>query len=220
IKDLDKEYKPELFSIPKQYERYVESVIVPYGLIKDRVERLAEDIIKIYKDKDELVCVCILKGAFRFYCDLVHNLRQAIRHSSKELAIIFEFLQLSSYENVNSTGKLNFVTMKTIFNNFRGRNVLIIEDIIDTGFTMKELLNSLKEYNCKSVNTVSLKLKIIPMCIDEFCLIVHTPIVAGFVIPDRFIIGYGADYNDYFRDLDHICIINELGKEELKKVKA
>ena len=62
-----------------------------------RIEKMAEEICKEYIKEDKLVCVCILKGAFRFYCDLIAHLRTALRHSSIPLVLNFEFLQLSSY---------------------------------------------------------------------------------------------------------------------------
>ena len=106
-----------------------------------------------------------------------------------------------------STGEVKIIGMDDL-NVLKGKNVLIVEDIIDTGRTMKKLLKLLKEYEPKSLNVACLLRKRTPLSDG------YAPHYVGFEIPDKFVVGYALDYNEYFRDLAHICAINEYGKEK------
>ena len=90
----------------------------------------------------------------------------------------------------------------------KGKNILIVEDIIDTGRTMQRLLATLAKYEPKSVTVACLLRKRTPLSDG------YAPHHVGFEIPDKFVVGYALDYNEYFRDLDHICAINDHGKEK------
>ncbi|KAK8734666.1 hypothetical protein OTU49_005923 [Cherax quadricarinatus] len=89
-----------------------------------------------------------------------------------------------------------------------GRNVLVVEDIIDTGKTMEKLLAILKNHQPKSVRVASLLVK------RKSDSTGYRPDYCGFEIPDKFVVGYALDYNEYFRDLNHICVINDSGKKK------
>ena len=91
-------------------------------------------------------------------------------------------------------------------NVLKGKNILIVEDIIDTGRTMKRLLAELAKYEPKSMTVACLLRKRTPLSDG------YIPQHVGFEIPDKFVVGYALDYNEYFRDLAHICAINEHGK--------
>ena len=98
----------------------------------------------------------------------------------------------------------------------RGKNVLIVEDIIDTGRTMGKLLSLIENYQPKKVKVASLLVKRLEGGRK------YTPNYIGFEVPDKFVVGYALDYNEYFRDLNHICVLNEAAihkysAEELKK---
>ena len=90
----------------------------------------------------------------------------------------------------------------------KGKNVLIVEDIIDTGRTMQRLLATLEKFQPKSI-TVACLLRKRTHLSDGYA-----PHHVGFEIPDKFVVGYALDYNEYFRDLAHICAINDHGKEK------
>ena len=96
-------------------------------------------------------------------------------------------------------------------NVLKGKNVLIVEDIIDTGKTMKRLLANLAKYEPKSVTVACLLRKRTPLS-DGF-----QPDYVGFEIPNKYLVGYALDYNEYFRDLSHICVINNAGIDKYKK---
>ena len=114
------------------------------------------------------------------------------------------------YNSCRSTGEIQVMGMDDL-NVLKGKNVLIVEDIIDTGRTMKKLLATLNKYEPKSVKVACLLRKRTPLSDG------YAPHFVGFEIPDKFVVGYALDYNEYFRDLAHICNINEHGKEKFAK---
>ncbi|XP_031409727.1 phosphoribosyltransferase domain-containing protein 1-like isoform X2 [Meleagris gallopavo] len=91
-----------------------------------------------------------------------------------------------------------------------GKNVLIVEDIVGTGRTMKVLLNHIEKYNPKMIKVASLLVKRTSWPDG------YRPDYYGFEIPDLFVVGYALDYNEYFRDLNHICVINDRGKAKYR----
>lgn len=134
------------------------------------------------------------------------------------MPISFEFIKVKSYENDQSTANITisglsekelqgFRGMFLCFH-FIGKDILIVEDIVDTGRTMKALLEKLKGYEPASVRVVSLLVK----KREGKAISKYQPEYVGFTIPDHFVVGYALDYNEMFRDLDHICVINEAGK--------
>jgi len=185
VPDLCLLYPIEHFSIPKHYEDSISSVMIPHGLILDRTERMARDIHEGF-GAESMTILCVLKGGFRFCQDLMHYISALNRNSGRSIQMGVDFIRLKSYVNV-----------------------LVVEDIIDTGRTMSKLLNTLDKFEPKSVKVASLLLKRRPDSTG------YRPDYLGFEIPNMWVIGYGGfDYNEYFRDLNHICIINEHGKKK------
>ena len=92
-----------------------------------------------------------------------------------------------------------------------GKNLLIVEDIVDTGRTMKKLLSTIAKYNPKSVKVACLLRKRTPLSSG------YIPDYVGFEIPNKFVVGYALDYNEYFRDLMHICVISKNGVDKYKE---
>jgi hypoxanthine phosphoribosyltransferase len=111
-----------------------------------------------------------------------------------------------------STGDVQIIGMDDL-GVLKGKNVLIVEDIIDTGRTMKQLLATLNRHEPKSVNVACLLRKRTPLSDG------YAPHYVGFEIPDKFVVGYALDYNEYFRDMNHICAINDHGKEKYSATK-
>jgi hypoxanthine phosphoribosyltransferase len=91
---------------------------------------------------------------------------------------------------------------------FKNKNLLVIEDIVDSGRTMKAFTEKLNTMNAKSVKVASLFLKRTPLSNG------YIPDYVGFEIPNHFIVGYCLDYNEHFRDLEHVCVISETGKKK------
>ena len=155
--------------------------------IKNKIKEIAK---KINEDLKEEVCViCVLKGAVMFATDLVRHL---------ELPVKMEFIRLSSYGSSTTTsGKVNAVDIS--LPDLNGKNVLIVEDIVDTGLTAKFLLDFINlNFKTKTTKFCSL--------LDKKCFR-KTPVepdYIGFEIDDKFVIGYGLDYEGLFRNLPYI----------------
>ncbi|KAJ3220115.1 hypoxanthine phosphoribosyltransferase 1 [Dinochytrium kinnereticum] len=192
------------FLIPTHYSDDVDSVMIPHGLIRDRVEKLAHDIAK--DCVNPVVACCVLKGASVFFADLMTNLKKLKNSNNKSIPLSFEFIKVKSYENDQSTGNVKISLSEEELSAFRGKDLLIVEDIVDSGQTMVALINRLRQYEPASIKVVSLLLKKTTRSNN------YIPDYVGFAIPDLFVVGYALDYNEVFRDLDHICVISEVGK--------
>ena len=160
----------------------------PAKLIKAKVERIGEDLSHDYEGKNP-VFIGVLNGSFMFLADLM-----------KEVSIDCEicFIQLKSYEGKHSTGAVKLI--KDFDIDLRNRHVVFVEDIIETGRTLKYILSEIEGIPTKSVKIVSLLVKNIKR---NFKFNIH---YIGFEISQEFVVGYGLDYNKKFRNLDGIYI--------------
>ena len=172
-------------------EMYTPEVLISEEEINLRIKELSRAINQDYENQD-LVVICVLKGAFMFCSDLIKKIN---------LPVKLEFITLSSYgSSTHSSGevKLDMDITGTI----EGKNVLIVEDIVDTGSTMKYLKECLGLRRPKSVRIASLlykpKRNLHPIKIDYL----------GFEIEDKFVIGYGLDYAGRYRELPYIGVLN------------
>lgn len=160
--------------------------------IKELGERLSAD----YAGK-ELVCVCVLKGAVVFLSDL-------IRHIAPDIDVKLDFLAISSYgASTKSSGAVQI--QKDLGTDIFGKHVLIVEDIVDTGLTLKYLRSLLAERKPASLAVCALLDK--PERRKEEVEVEYI----GFTIPDKFVIGYGLDYAGMFRHLPNVCIAQPVG---------
>jgi len=202
-------YSIDAFTLPHHYAESIKSVLIPKGMIKDRIEKLARDIHADYQDRD-LILICILKGGEKFFADISHYL-DILNSNDLAHSVPFkhDYLRASSYQNDHSTGNVKLTL--TDFENLKKKDILLIEDIIDTGKTMMNIIAELKKYAPNSIKVASLLVK------DTDKSNGYTPDYAGFIIPDLFVVGYCLDYNENFRDLSHICIISESGLHRYKK---
>ena len=195
-------YKTSLFCIPNLYEDSVGNVLVPYGMIQDRIEKLARDALydMLSNGREPLHAICVLKGGYKFFSDLLDKVNSLnSNHSEGSVQVSVDFIRLKSYENDQSSGEINIIGLDNL-DCLAGKNVLIVEDIIDTGRTMKKLLNTIIKYKPKSVKVACLLRKRTPLSSG------YIPDYVGFEIPDKFVVGYALDYNEYFRDLMHLCV--------------
>ena len=213
IPDDYKGYSSSLFAIPAHYEDSLNEVLLPYGLIQDRIEKVAQDVFNdiIAGRNEPISAVCVLKGGYKFFTDLLNKLNKLNSGGiGKSVQISVDFIRLKSYKDDRSKDEVQIIGIDSWKDTFEGKNVLICEDIVDTGRTIKKLLNTLKKFNPKSVKVATLLRKRTPLSSG------YQPDYVAFEIPDRFVVGYALDYNEYFRDLDHICEISENGKEKYK----
>ncbi len=161
--------------------------------ISERVLEMAKDISKLAA-KEPLVCVCVLKGSFVFYSDLIRAV---------QADVICDFLGVSSYNGtMNSSGEVKMTLDLTT--SIEGKNVLIIEDIVDTGLTIEFLKKTLSLRKPKSLKTAALLLK-------PDSLKVETKVdYVGFKIQNDFVVGYGLDYQGYYRNLPYIAQVSNM----------
>jgi hypoxanthine phosphoribosyltransferase len=164
-------------------------ILLSQEQIQKRVAELAQDIRRDFPD--DLHVVAVLKGAFVFLADLV---RQVPGHVS------LDFMAVSSYaKGTTSSGEVRL--LKDLDTGLDGRNVIIVEDIVDTGLTLTYLQDILRARNPKSLRTACLLSKPSRRQVD-----VKVEYI-GFTIEDRFVVGYGLDYAERYRNLPHIAVI-------------
>lgn len=154
--------------------------------LKNRIKELAQQIQKDF-DNEEIIFICILKGSVFFTTELAKNITSSV---------ILDFMRVSSYSGTHSIGKLNFSL--DISENIIDKNVVIIEDIIDTGRTLYYLKNYFKEKKPKVLKICTLLDK---KERREFDI---EPDYTGFNIPDKFVVGFGLDYDEKYRNLPFI----------------
>ncbi|KAL0968378.1 hypothetical protein UPYG_G00266110 [Umbra pygmaea] len=130
IPDDDKGYELKVFCVPKHYEEDLERVIIPHGLIMDRTERLARDIVHDIGGH-HIVALCVLKGGFKFFADLLDFMKALNQNVDKSVPLTVDFIRLKSYCNdqSNSVKVIGGDELSTL----TGKNVLIVEDIVETG---------------------------------------------------------------------------------------
>ena len=165
--------------------------------IDSAVKRLAADIRQDFHDKNPLV-IGILKGSFVFLADLVRAL---------DFPHEVEFVRLSSYgSGSTSTGQITMI--HDLHVPIEGRHVLVVEDIVDTGNSVAFLMNYLSGKNPASLKLCALTDKPSRRQVD-----VQID-YRGFIVPNRFLVGYGLDYNEKYRNLPDNCTLREVGEEE------
>ena len=167
-------------------------VLIEKEKLEKRIEELATEIQKDYLGEDILV-ICILKGSLYFTVDLTKKI------NNYKLEI--DFMRISSYgDELTSSGKINII--KDLETDINGRNVLVVEDIIDTGNTLYYLKDILEKRNPRSLKICTLldkKSRRIKNVVPEYI---------GFEIEDKFVVGYGLDYKDCFRNLPFIGYVD------------
>lgn len=171
-------------------EKYIKEILIGEEALQKRVKEIAKQIEIDHEDKDPIL-IGILKGAIPFMADLLKNIHVPVR---------IDFMAVSSYGNsTESTG--NVKILKDLDKPIRSQNIIIVEDIIDTGFTIDYLLKTLRVRKPKSIKVCALLSKperrIIKVPIDY----------KGFDIPNKFVIGYGLDYAEHYRNLPYIAVL-------------
>ena len=157
-----------------------------------RVKEISKELYKEY-GKKEVVFICTLKGAVFFACDLLKNYKGNAR---------MEFLRASSYSGTKSTGKIE-LNLSISKDNIENKDVIIIEDIVDTGRTLKFLKGYINDMNPNSLKICTLLNKPSRRVVE-----IDADYV-GFEIEDLFVVGYGLDYNQQYRNLPYIGVMEK-----------
>ena len=171
-------------------EKDIRNIMISEEEIAKRVKEMGKQLTEEYRGKDLLI-VGILKGCMLFLSDLVRAI---------DLPLTMDFMVVSSYGTATkSSGVVRII--KDLEKEIEGKDVLIVEDIVDTGLTLSYLIENLKTRNPKSVKVCSLLDK--P---DRRKAQVDIEYV-GFTIPDEFVVGYGLDYAEVYRNLPFVCVL-------------
>ena len=172
-------------------ESNIQKILLTEDQIKTRIKELGVELTKEYEGKDPVI-VGVLKGVVMFYADMIREIKTQCQ---------MDFMWISSYQGTNSTGKM--LVRQDLISDIKGRHVLILEDIFDTGnsleFTVEHLLKK---------EPASLKI----------CTLLDKPErrrpgvtleadYVGFTIPNEFVVGYGLDFNEHYRNLPYIGVL-------------
>jgi len=161
--------------------------------LQERINKIGKSLTDQFKGQD-VWAVCVLKGSFMFYADLIREI---------DTEVFCEFIGVSSYQDsMSSSGEVK-ITMD-VSAPLKGKHVLLIEDIVDTGLTMNFLKSHLKARNPKSITTAALLLK--PGALKVECPLDHV----GFEIANDFVVGYGLDYQGMYRNLPYIAQVQSM----------
>jgi hypoxanthine phosphoribosyltransferase len=173
---------------------YVIDQLISAKAIAARVEGLAREIGQFYAGTDKLVVVGLLRGSFVFIADLVREL---------DLPVEVDFIEVSSYGNSTESSR-EVRIMKDLRGEIEGRDVLLVEDIVDTGYTLKHVLEILATRHPRRIEVCALLDKPSRREVDVKAKWI------GFEIPDKFVVGYGIDYVQRNRNLPHIGAVRFL----------
>ena len=169
----------------------IEKILLSEQQIQTRIQELGEILTKEYADKNPVI-VGVLKGVVVFYADMIRHIQVPCQ---------MDFMWLSSYAGTDSTGKM--LVRQDVTADIEGRHVLILEDIFDTGNSLEFTVNHLKKQNPASI---------------KICTLLDKPErrrpgvtvqadYVGFTIPNAFVVGYGLDYNEKYRNLPYVGIL-------------
>ena len=173
---------------PTAERPYVIDQFISAKAIAARVEALGAEITAHYKGSDRLVVVGLLRGSFIFIADLVREI---------DLPVEVDFIEVSSYGNSTESSR-EVRIMKDLRGEIEGRDVLLVEDIVDTGYTLRHVLDILDTRHPKRIEVCALLDKPSRREVDVKAKWI------GFEIPDKFVVGYGIDYAQRNRNLPHI----------------
>ncbi len=168
----------------------IDSVMLTAAQVRERVVQLAAAIDRDYEGRDPII-IFVMKGALLFVADLVRELRANFR---------LDFMVMSSYgSGTESSGSVRIVA--DLKSDIRGQDVLVVEDIIDSGLTLSALIEYLRLHSPASIEVCTLLSKPSRRRVEVACRYV------GFEIEDRFVVGYGLDFDERYRGLPHIAVL-------------
>lgn len=173
-----------------EYERDIDQILISGEEIQEKIERLGEQITEDYRGQD-LLLVGVLKGAFVVMADLSRHIR---------LPLQFDFMAVSSYGASTKTSGVVRI-LKDLDLEIEGRNVLLVEDIIDSGLTLAYLLKNLRTRRPASLDVCALFRKVE---VQQVPLEIRYP---GFELPPVFVVGYGLDYDERYRNLPYVATL-------------
>lgn len=179
----------------KDWEYGIKKVLFSQEQIQNKVKELGKEITEFYKDKEEeLIVVCLLKGSVLFFADLCREIK---------LPLKMDFMTVSSYGNDFETSR-EVKIVKDLDESVMGKNILVVEDIIDSGLTLKRVLKILGH---RGPNSVSLCTLLNKEARREAEVDVQ---FVGFNIEDEFVLGYGLDFKQEYRNIPYVGIMGPI----------
>ena len=172
-------------------EKYIDKVLLTEEQIQTRIRELGEELSREYADKDPVI-VGVLKGVVVFYADMVRHIHVPCQ---------FDFMWISSYSGTESTGKMD--VKRDLSTDIKGRHVLVLEDIFDTGNSLQYTYDHLLAKEPASLKVCTLLDK--PERRREGITVKAD--YTGFVIPNEFVVGYGLDFNEHYRNLPYVGVL-------------
>ena len=169
----------------------IEKILLGEEEIRTRIQELGAVLTEEYREKEPVV-IGILKGVVPFYAAMTQAM---------DTPMLQDFMCISSYDGAETTGRIKIV--KDLSVDIAGRHVLLLEDIVDSGLTLQEVVKLLKERNPASVKVCTLLDKPSGRKVD------FTADYTGYVIPDGFVVGFGLDYNNHYRNLPFVGILKK-----------
>ena len=198
FKLFENQKRTELLKMKKDWEFGIARQLITKEAIMNRVRELGKEITNDFKDDDSpLVVVGLLKGSIIFMADLVREIK---------VPLVMDFLEVSSYGNGFETTR-EVKILKDLKNSVQGKNVLVVEDIIDSGLTLKKILKLLGGRGPKKVSLCTLLNKKERREVDIDVQYV------GFEVPNEFVLGYGLDFKEEYRNIPYVAVaVEELYK--------
>ena len=172
-------------------EKYIEKVLLTEEQIQTRIREMGEELSREYADKDPIF-VGVLKGVVVFYADMVRRITVPCQ---------FDFMWISSYGGTESTGKME--VKRDVSADIKGRYVVILEDIFDTGSSLQYTYEHLLKKEPASLKICTLLDK--PARRREGITVKAD--YTGFVVPNEFVVGYGLDFNEHYRNLPYVGVL-------------
>lgn len=193
-------YAVDQFRVKSEYASDLQHILIPEGEIKSRIEGLADEISRHYRQRDgvELYSLCVLKGAMRFFGALNPQLDLDGAYSEG-------VVRAARYTGGIGDDRTEVQWLEPDL--IAGKDLLVVEDIIDKGVTLEAILEQLETYGPNSVETAVLFDK--PARRQTDVEVGFT----GFRIPDEFVVGFGLDYNERYRNLRHLGVLNSSAME-------
>jgi hypoxanthine phosphoribosyltransferase len=171
----------------------IDKILIPEDELQQRIAEMGRELEEMFTDEDRPLLVCVLKGAFMFLADLTRHL---------EILHEVDFMETSSYgSRTESSGVVRILL--DLERNIEGRHVVIVEDIVDSGRTLDYVTRNLETRDPASVRVCTLLNKPSRRVID-----VELDVV-GFEVPDEFVVGYGLDFAEAYRNLPFIGVLKE-----------
>ena len=179
-----------------------ESILISESHLQNRIHELGIQIVTDYENQ-ELILLGVLRGSVLFFADLARAIfRAQLKNPVREVPLRFEFVQLMSYHDSTKPSRVELIRGGSDY--LKQQHVLIVEDIVDTGRTLKFLCEHLRTLKPKTIKVCTLldkpSQRKVPVAIDYI----------GFEIPDAFVVGYGLDYAQQYRNLPYIAVLESI----------